>query len=177
MNLEAALKVLTQAGVNFVVVGGHAALVHGSAHLTFDLDICYERTPANIQRLVASLQPYRPHLRGAPPDLPFIFDAKTVSQGLNFTLQTDFGAIDLLGHLDGVGGFSDIIGDATVRPVLGGMYPVISLDALICCKRTAGRPKDLTVLHELEAIKEMRELIKSPDESDESSPDKDEDKS
>jgi hypothetical protein len=176
MSLEAALKVLAQAGVNFVVVGGHAALVHGSNHFTFDLDICYERTTANIQRLVAALQPYHPRLRGAPPDLPFIFDAKTISQGMNFTLKTDLGAIDLLGHLDGAGEFSDIAEDATLRPVLGGLHRVISLDALISCKRAAGRPKDLAVLRELEAIKEMRELIKSSDSSDEDSSDEDEDK-
>src|SRR5579884_3974990 len=96
---QAALKALLERGVNFVVVGGYAATLHGGSYLTSDLDICYERAPENMQRLVSALLPYHPRLRGAPPDLPFIFDVKTLSQGMNFTLQTDLGPIDLLGRL------------------------------------------------------------------------------
>ena len=96
INFEATLKLLAGAGVNFVVVGGYAATLHGSAYLTRDLDICYERTPENMQRLVSALRPYHPRLRGAPPELPFLFD-KTLANGMNFTLETDLGAVDLLG--------------------------------------------------------------------------------
>src|SRR5262249_55939583 len=72
------------AHVRFVIVGGAAAVAHGSARLTQDLDVVYARDPANLARIVEALEPHRPYLRGAPPGLPFIFDARTLANGLNF---------------------------------------------------------------------------------------------
>jgi len=77
-NFEAALTALAKANVTFVVVGGYAAMLLGSALVTQDLDICYERTPENMERLVSALSPYRPRLRGAPEGLPFLFDVQTL---------------------------------------------------------------------------------------------------
>lgn len=154
INFQAALKALTERKVNFVVVGGYAATLYGSGYLTSDLDICYERTPENMDRLVAALQPYRPRLRGAPSGLPFIFDAKTLSQGMNFTLQTDFGDIDLLGRIDGAGEFPEVVRDALSISTYDIECRVVSLDTLIRSKRAAGRTKDLNLLPELEALKE-----------------------
>lgn len=57
--------------VAFVIVGVIAATLRGSARLTFDPDVVYERTPANLERLVAAVLPFTPYLRGAPPGLPF----------------------------------------------------------------------------------------------------------
>ena len=70
-NFEAALTAVAKANVTFVVVGGYAAMLLGSALVTQDLDICYERTPENMERLVSALRPYHPRLRGAPEGLPF----------------------------------------------------------------------------------------------------------
>src|SRR6476620_54553 len=168
IDFQAALKTLTQRGVNFVVVGGYAATLHGSGYLTRDLDICYERTAENMARLVSALQPYHPSLRGAPPDLPFIFDVKTLSQGMNFTLQTDFGAIDLLGRIDGVGEFPDCARDAVAISSYGIECRVASLDALIRSKRAAGRAKDLNILPELEVLKEEMKTKPPAKLSDES---------
>jgi hypothetical protein len=155
INFEATLKALSDRGVNFVVIGGYAATLHGSAYLTRDLDICYERTPENIERMVSALRPYHPRLRGAPDGLPFLFDVETLSNGMNFTLATDLGDIDLLGHLSGLGEFPAVALDAISMPLFGGEYRVASLDSLIRSKRAAGRSKDLNVLPELEALKEM----------------------
>jgi len=155
INFEATLKALSDYGVNFVVIGGYAATLYGSAYLTRDLDICYERTPENIKRLVTALRPYHPRLRGAPEGLPFLFDVATLSNGMNFTLATDLGDIDLLGHLSGLGEFQAVARDAISMPLFGGEYRVASLDSLIRSKRAAGRSKDLNVLPELEALKEM----------------------
>jgi predicted nucleotidyltransferase len=162
IHFQAALKALTERGVNFVVVGGYAATLYGSAYLTRDLDICYERTPENMERLVSALRPYHPRLRGAPPDLPFIFDMKTLSQGMNFTLQTDIGDIDLLGRIDGVGEFPDCARDAISISSYGMNCRVASLDSLIRSKRAAGRVKDLNVLPELEALQEEMK-VKAPE--------------
>jgi hypothetical protein len=154
-NFEAALMAFAKENVTFVVVGGYAAMLLGSALVTQDLDICYERTPENMERLVSALRPYHPRLRGAPEGLPFLFDVQTLSNGMNFTLATDLGDIDLLGHLSGLGEFPAVALDAISMPLFGGEYRVASLDSLICSKRAAGRNKDLNVLPELEALKEM----------------------
>ena len=156
INFEATLSALSDRGVTFVVIGGYAATLHGSAYLTRDLDICYERTPENIERLVSALRPYHPRLRGAPEGLPFLFDVETLSNGMNFTLATDLGDIDLLGHLSGLGEFPAVALDAISMPLFGGVCRVASLDSLIRSKKAAGRSKDLNVLPELEALKEMQ---------------------
>ncbi|HVG91787.1 MAG TPA: nucleotidyltransferase [Alphaproteobacteria bacterium] len=154
INFEATLKALSERGVNFVVIGGYAATLHGSAYLTRDLDICYERTPENMERLVSALRPYHPRLRGAPEGLPFLFDVETLSNVM-INLAADLGDIDLLGHLSGLGEFPAVALDAISMPLFGGEYRVASLDSLIRSKRAAGRNKDLNVLPELEVLKEM----------------------
>jgi hypothetical protein len=87
-DFERLLAALVSGGVEFVVIGGMAATAHGSAHITVDLDIVYHRTSENIARLADALSPLQPYLRGAPPGLPFRFDADTINRGLNFTLVT-----------------------------------------------------------------------------------------
>jgi hypothetical protein len=77
------LAALVNGGVEFIIIGGMAATAHGSAHVTVDLDIVYRRTLDNIARLAAALAPLQPYLRGAPPGLPFRFEADTIKRGLN----------------------------------------------------------------------------------------------
>jgi hypothetical protein len=88
--------------------------------------------------------------------LPFTLDKQTLAQGMNFTFQTDFGDIDLLGELSGVGQFPDLARDAVLVELYGIQILVASLDSLIRSKRAAGRPKDLNVLPELEALKALQ---------------------
>ena len=85
------LAALTNAGVEFIVIGGFAATAHGSAFVTVDLDVVYARARENVARLARALEPLGPYLRGAPAGLPFTFDAETISRGLNFTLSTAAG--------------------------------------------------------------------------------------
>ncbi|HET6841098.1 MAG TPA: hypothetical protein VFK06_05340 [Candidatus Angelobacter sp.] len=136
-NFKAALEILRNAEVNFVVVGAYAAVLHGSSQLTRDLDICYERTSQNIKRLVTALSSCNPRLRGAPSNVPFLFDERTVSHGMNFILETDFGDLDLLGELSGLGQFPDVIRDAISIELFGQPCRVASLDAIIQSKRAA----------------------------------------
>jgi hypothetical protein len=96
---QAMLDRLIQENVQFVIVGGLAMSAHGSAYVTKDLDICYQRSAANLAALVKAFSSVHPYLRGAPPDLPFHFDVPTVQAGLNFTLATDLGDIDTLGEI------------------------------------------------------------------------------
>jgi hypothetical protein len=108
IDFEAALEALTGAGARFIIVGGAAATAHGAARLTQDLDLVYARAPDNLDRLVAALAPHQPYLRGAPAGLPFRFDHRTLARGLNFTLTTSLGDIDLLGEIVGGGTFESL---------------------------------------------------------------------
>lgn len=148
------LRALGGAGVDYILVGGVAAAAHGSARATQDVDIVYRRDPENLKRLVIALGALHPYLRGAPPGLPFRFDAETLAQGLNFTLTTSLGWIDLLGEITGGGKFDDLAQHAVVIEVFGVECRILDLPTLIQTKRAAGRPKDLEAIAELEVIRE-----------------------
>jgi len=153
---EEALRALSNAGVNFIIVGAYAAYAQGANQLTRDLDVCYERTPENVRRVALALAPFHPRLRGAPESASFVLDERTLAHGMNFTLETDLGEIDLLGELSGIKGFSELATDAVQLELHGCRVRVASIDAIIRSKKAAGRPKDLAVLPELEAIRESR---------------------
>jgi hypothetical protein len=146
---------LTQQQVEFVIVGGVAISAHGSSYLTYDLDVAYARTRDNFNRLADALASYHPRPRDIPADLPFVWDGQTLQQGTNFTLTTDLGNIDLLGEVTGLGGFDQVRAQSVVMTLFGIQCRVLSLDALIIAKRAAGRTKDLLVLPELEALREV----------------------
>jgi predicted nucleotidyltransferase len=150
------LRALVDAGVEFIIVGGAAATAHGSARLTQDLDVVYARSPENLARLVESLSPHEPYLRGAPPDLPFQFCVETLRRGLNFTLTSKLGDIDLLGEIVGGGGYADLLPDSDEIELFGTRCRCLGLEKLIEVKRAAGRPQDLEAIAELEAIRQER---------------------
>jgi hypothetical protein len=155
IDLEPTLKIFIQHDVEFIVIGGFAMNLNGSAHVTFDLDLCYFRSRENLKRIVAALAPYNPRLRGFPENLPFIFDEQTLLQGTNFTFITDLGDIDLLGEVTGLGNFEAVKRYAIEMPLYGFSCQVLSLDGLIIAKRAAGRTKDMMALPELEALREV----------------------
>jgi hypothetical protein len=105
IEFDTVFGVLVRGGVEFVVIGGAAATIHGSARVTRDLDIVYRRTPENMRRMVDALSPYSPYLRGAPAGFSFRWDAETLRRELNFTLTTSIGDFDLLGEVTGGGNF------------------------------------------------------------------------
>ena len=150
------LTALTHGGVEFIVVGGFAATAHGSAHVTVDLDVVYRRTADNMARLAAALAPLHPYLRGAPRGLPFRFDVDTIRRGLNFTLTTGAGDLDLLGEATGGGSYEALLSRSEVRELFDLECRFVDLDTLIHLKRAAGRPKDLERIAELEALQQER---------------------
>ncbi|HTA45881.1 MAG TPA: nucleotidyl transferase AbiEii/AbiGii toxin family protein [Bryobacteraceae bacterium] len=153
-NLRDLLRALGSADVDFILVGGVAAAAHGSGRLTQDVDIVYRRGADNIEKLVAGLESFRPYLRGAPPGLPFRFDAATISAGLNFTLTTDIGPIDLLGEIAGGGRYEDLSNHSICAEAFGVQCRVLDLETLIATKRAAGRPKDFEGIAELELLRD-----------------------
>lgn len=156
------LETLERADVRFVVIDGVALVLRGSARLTVDLDVCYARDDANLERLAAALAPLHPTLRGAPADLPFIWDAQTLRSGLNFTLKTDLGDIDLLGEVAGLGGYDAVSSLASTEEVAGLFLTVLSIEGLERAKRAAGRIKDLVDLEEIAEIRRQSGPTEDP---------------
>lgn len=149
------LRRLQAHGVRFVLVGGLAAKAHGSPTLTVDIDICYARDRENLERLAAALGELGSALRGAPPDLPFHPDRRTLERGDTFTLTTDHGDLDVLGTPAGTTGFDDLDANAETAELDDGLLVrVASIDDLIRMKRAAGRPKDRVELEILGALRE-----------------------
>ena len=155
-DVERQIRLVGEFQIKCVFVGGVAATVHGSSIPTQDLDLCYSRDSANLIKVVAALRSVNATLRGAPKDIPFILDEETLRRGLNFTFDTDVGKLDLLGEVRGVGVYVDCFENADEAELFGYSQRVLSLEKLIDAKRTAGRPKDLIALPELEAILEQR---------------------
>jgi hypothetical protein len=159
--IEAPLRLLAKYRVDCVIVGGVAAAIHGSLLLTNDLDICYSRDPANLERLASALQSVQAQLRSVPPGIPFLLDAETLKRGLNFTFTTEVGDLDLLGEVLGIGKYEEVIIDSLTVELFDSRFAVIDIGKLIAAKRAAGRPKDLIALPELEAIQEAQKLGES----------------
>jgi hypothetical protein len=155
-DFAALLDRLRSEDVAFILVGGVAATIHGSTRLTQDLDIVYDRSEPNLDRLTEALSDVRPYPRGAPPGLPFDWSAATLRRGLNFILATTIGDIDLFGEIAGGGGFDDLLGGTIEVEIFGGRYRCVDLDRLIALKRAAGRPRDFETIAELEVVREGR---------------------
>lgn len=153
-DFAALIPLLVANDVEFIIVGGAAATAHGSARLTLDLDVVYSRDNVNLERIVRALAPSQPYLRGAPPGLPFEWSVETLKKGLNFTLITTLGALDLLGEIVGGGGYDELKPETIKIEVAGAECMCLSLQRLIEVKRAAGRPKDLEAIAELEQILE-----------------------
>ena len=129
-------------------------MAHGSARATVDVDVVYCRTAENIDRLARCLQSHAPYLRGAPKGLPFLWDSQTIRSGLNFTLRTSLGDLDLLGEVAGGGTYDSLLNDSETIQLFSLEIRCVTLTKLIHLKRAAGRPKDLEAIAELEALQE-----------------------
>jgi predicted nucleotidyltransferase len=155
-DIPSLVRELSTHTVDFIIVGGVAAALHGAARATYDLDIVYARAESNIARLVSALEPLHPYLRGAPSGLPFRFDADTIRRGLNFTLTTDLGDLDLFGEIVGGGLFENLVQETDVIALERHQVRILTLERLIATKRAAGRPRDHDALAELEVLLEER---------------------
>jgi predicted nucleotidyltransferase len=153
---EDIISALTHADIRFVVIGGVAATVQGSARLTNDIDICYDTAAENVDRLVTLLRSWNAYLRGVEPGLPFVLDARAFRTTPLMTLTTDVGDIDVLDLVPGVGDYRAVVA-ASERVTIGDVeFQSLGLEALIASKRAVRRPKDLEQLIELEALLDLR---------------------
>jgi hypothetical protein len=157
---ERILRLLNQAGVEYVLIGGFAVVIHGYERLTGDLDICYARSRENVKRLVDVLHGLHAWPREWPEGLPFILDDQTILNGDSFTFNTDAGDLDLVGTPDGSHGYSDLIpGSESYELADALVVHVVGLDDLIRLKHASGlnahrAQKDLLDATMLEEIRD-----------------------
>ena len=150
------LRQLTARGVDFVVIGGIAAVLHGSPSTTYDLDVCYATDPGNLAALGEVLRELDVQLRGIDDELPFTPDGEALRRVELLTLVTKFGELDLLSNPVGSPGYQALRRRADRFDLGGFSVLVASIDDLIAMKTAAGRTKDLAAAQELEAIKELQ---------------------
>ena len=153
-DLQRLLQRLDDAGIDFVLVGGYAAVLHGSSLLTRDLDVCAVLTPATIGKLRDAFREMRPVHRLSSPQRSFL-DVPEPGVALdNLYLNTDLGTLDVLSRITGVGDYSRVSRDAVEVELFGRRVRAISLDDLIAAKEALGRDKDVIAAKELRAIRE-----------------------
>jgi hypothetical protein len=156
LHLSALLRRLVDADVDFVVIGGIAAIAHGSPQFTRDLDIAYAGDEDNLQRLGEVLVTLGARLRGVTDDVPFVPDGRTLRHTRVLTLDTPDGALDLLAEPDASGGYAQLRANAIEAAVSGVTVRIAGLEDLLAMKKAAGRPKDRVYVEELEAIRRLR---------------------
>jgi len=150
------LRRLAEAGVDFLVIGGFAAIAHGSVLLTYDLDVVPAPDEENLAVLGTVLVALEARLRGVPDDVPFVADGRTLRRIEVLTLSTTDGPLDVLRAPSGAPGYATMRARALRVPIAGVEVLVTSLEDLLAMKRAAGRPKDLIAIEELEAIARLR---------------------
>ena len=155
-NLAELTRRLIAAQVEFVLVGGFAAIAHGVLRSTRDVDICCRFSEANlmrIQKAVADLHPtHRPRT-----DLPLRLTPEQCASLKNLYLKTDLGIVDCLGEILGIGDFDAVLKRSVELELPVGKCRVIDLDALIVAKEAMDRDHDRTTVKELKEIKKRRE--------------------
>ncbi len=150
------LKRLSDQGVECIVIGGMAAIAHGSPTVTQDLDVCVQFTPENTRRIAVALRPLHPVIRGRPDRMPLPENIDQLKGLKILYLATDLGMVDLLGEVPDIGTFEQLK-DKTIVLELGGFRcRVLDLDTLIASKRAANRVKDRLALLHLDAIRKIK---------------------
>jgi hypothetical protein len=148
------LNRLSENNVDFVIIGGFAAVTHGSTMVTHDLDICCEFSADNLSRLQNALADLHPVHRLTRQKLPLIIKPESCSRFKNLYLETDFGILDCLGSVLGIGKFKKVKESSVLIETPGRhAFRVMSIDALIKAKKAMHRPKDIETVIQLQTIR------------------------
>ena len=142
------LRTLTQKGVRFVLIGGFAAVIHGSPYVTTDLDVVPEWALRNLERLSHVLHSLHARLWTAdePVGIPFDHSVASLAEIGVWNLVTDFGRLDVTFQPSGTEGYEDLARDAVHLTILGVDIDVASLADVVRSKEAANRDKDRLVL-------------------------------
>ena len=151
---RAIFDVLERHGIRYVVIGGVAAILHGAAHVTTDVDVVPQDARDNLERLSDALNEIHARIRvsGEPDGVPFDHSAEALARVRIWNLQTDIGDLDVTFEPSGTHGYDDLKRDAIVMRLRSGNVPVASLADVIRSKEAADRPRDRAVLPGLRAL-------------------------
>jgi hypothetical protein len=158
VQLNRLIERLSDADIDFVVVGGFAGMLHGSTLVTRDLDVCVLLSAENVARLREVFRDLKPRHRFSSPKLSFLDNPEPGVALNNLYLETELGPIDLLGSIKGVGDFARVREASMEIELFGRCCRVISIEGLIQAKQAMGRDKDLIAVKELRAIAEKQKL-------------------
>ena len=150
------LERLVNAGVDFVIIGGFAGVVHGCTYVTQDIDICCDFSPSTLLVLQRSISDLHPVHRMTPKRKKLELTEQTCGQFKNLYLDTDIGQLDCLSFIDGLGDYSQVKRESKLIEVGKMKMRVLSLNALIKAKKSMNRPRDKEAVLQLEAIKKLR---------------------
>lgn len=152
------LEALEKERVEYVVIGGTAAVIGGATHVTFDLDITPARDEANLDRLAAALQRLNAHVYGMPAEAAqFVtLDGRTLATGSAWKFITDYGELDVSLDPDGTHGYPDLRRSAIRTSAYGIEFQVAALEDVIRSKEAANRPRDREVLPDLRRTLELK---------------------
>jgi len=150
------LQRLALAGVDFVIVGGYAGVVHGCTYLTQDIDICCDFSPVNLLALQQAIAGLHPVHRMTPGRKPLDLTPENAREFKNLYLDTDLGHLDCLGEIRGIGPYEHVKQASQRVEVEGMQLRVLTIDALIRAKETMNRPRDREAIRQLKAIKSLR---------------------
>lgn len=156
-NLSNIVSRLSRGGIDFVLVGGYAAVAHGVSLVTQDVDICLRFTRENLLRLREVLQGLHPRHRMLPEKPPLELTEELCARLKNLYLETDLGPLDCLGEVAGLGGFDAVLVHSEEISLPGGTFRVLDLDGLIRAKEAMDRPHDRLALTQLRAIREQNQ--------------------
>lgn len=156
-NLATMLATLTQGDVEFVLVGGYAAVTHGVSLVTQDVDICCRFSKENLLRLQTTLAGLHPRHRMTPQKLPLELSDELCARLKNLYLETDLCVLACLSAVAGVGEFDAVLAHSVAVAFPGGKFRVLDLDGLINAKEAMNRPHDRLTVTQLRAIRERRQ--------------------
>jgi hypothetical protein len=151
-NLSQLVERLIAAQVEFVLVGGFAAVAHGVTLVTRDVDICCRFTEPNLLRIQKAFADLHPVHRSRP-DLPLELTPQQCATLKNLYLKTDWGIVDCLSEVLGIGGFNQVAKESVELDLPAGKCRVIDIDALIRAKEAMNRDHDRITVRHLQEIK------------------------
>jgi hypothetical protein len=154
------LERLVEAGVDFVIIGGFAGIVHGCTCVTQDVDICCDFSPANLLALQKAVSKLHPVHRMTPKRKKLELTEESSKQFKNLYLDTDIGQLDCVSFINGLGDYQKVRRISELVKVRDTKLRVLSLNALIKAKKAMNRPRDKEALLQLEAIKKTKDKRK-----------------
>ncbi len=146
---------LATADVKFVMIGGFAGILYGCTYVTQDIDICCDFSQDNLMKLQSGISDLNPFHRMTVKKKPLSLDRENCKEFKNLYLQTDWGQLDCLSYVEGIGNFDQVFGRSRKIEVEGTIFNALTIDALIDSKKVMKRPHDLLAVEQLERIKKI----------------------